>query len=108
MEVDGKEVEQCCCNTSPRRLGPQLPRFLFFSALQVIQLYTTKEEQRRYFTVYTKERGNSVPEGLNISPSTIIQLAWQPSLVLGDLGRARLVPIARKGSNLGLRHSKPS
>jgi len=28
--------------------------------------------------------------------------------VLGDLGRARVVPIAREGSNLGLRHSKPS
>jgi len=28
--------------------------------------------------------------------------AWQPSLVLGGLGRARMVPIACKGSNLGL------
>ena len=28
--------------------------------------------------------------------------AWQPSLVLGGLGRALTVPIACKGSNLGL------
>ncbi len=54
--------------------------------------------------------GNVVPKGLSVSPvnNNIYKIAWQPSLVLGDLGRARLVPIARKGSNLGLRHSKPS
>jgi len=34
--------------------------------------------------------------------------AWQPSLVLGGLGRARMVPIAFSGSNLGLRHSTPT
>jgi hypothetical protein len=28
--------------------------------------------------------------------------AWQPSLVLGGLGRALKVPIAREGSILGL------
>ena len=33
---------------------------------------------------------------------------WQPSLVLGSLGRARWVPIAFSGSNLGLRHSTPT
>ncbi len=32
----------------------------------------------------------------------IYTIAWQPSLVLGDLGRAREVPIAGKGSSLGL------
>jgi len=89
------------CNgyTSPRWLGPQLPRFLFYSALQVIQLYTTKEEQRRYFTVYTKERGNTVPKGLNVSPAKqyIYKHAWQPSLVLGDLGRARSGPYSPRG-----------
>ena len=96
---------RCIGYTSPRWLGPQLPRFLFYSALQVIQLYTTKEEQRRYFTVYTKERGNTVPKGLNVSPAKqyyIYKHAWQPSLMLGDLGRARVVPIACEGSSLGL------
>jgi len=29
-------------------------------------------------------------------------IAWQPSLVLGGLGRARMVPIACEGSSLGL------
>ncbi len=31
-----------------------------------------------------------------------VQYAWQPSLVLGGLGRARMVPIACEGSSLGL------
>ena len=49
--------------------------------------------------------GNVVPKGLSISPANnnnIYKYAWQPSLVLGDLGRARLVPIACEGSSLGL------
>jgi hypothetical protein len=31
-----------------------------------------------------------------------VQIVWQPSLVLGGLGRARMVPIACEGSSLGL------
>ncbi len=34
--------------------------------------------------------------------------AWQPSLVLGSLGRAGWVPIAFSGSILGFRHSMPA
>ena len=98
-------------STLPRWLGPQLPRCPLLLAQTGTQGFTRKEDNQRYFTVYTKERGNTVPKGLNVSPAKqyyIYKHAWQPSLVLGDLGRAQLVPIARKGSNLGLRHSKPS
>ncbi len=56
-----------------------------------------------------KDREPSSHE-LNISP--VIQIynmytAWQSSLVLGILGRARKVPTAFSGSNLGFRHSSP-
>jgi hypothetical protein len=56
------------------------------------------------YSIYNN-RGNTVPKGLNVSPANeynIYKYAWQPSLVLGDLGRARLVPIACEGSSLGL------
>ena len=49
--------------------------------------------------------GNVVPKGLSVSPAKqyiYTKYAWQPSLMLGDLGRARVVPIACKGSSLGL------
>ena len=62
------------------------------------------------YSIYKRKRELS-SQGLITSPTKqniIYKYAWQPSLVLGDLGRARQVPIARKGSNLGLRHSKPS
>ena len=74
-----------------------LPLLLSFTGKTA---YTTKEEQRRYFTVYTKERGNTVPKGLNVSPAKqyyIYKHAWQPSLVLGDLGRARHGPYSPQG-----------
>jgi hypothetical protein len=54
---------------------------------------------------YTKERGNLVPKGLRLvqtNNETIYTEVWQPSLVLGGLGRAREVPIACEGSSLGL------
>ena len=85
---------------SPRWLGPQLPRCPLLLAQTGTIGFTRKEDNQRYFTVYTKERGNSVPKGLNISPSNnkhYIQYAWQPSLVLGDLGRARHGPYSPQG-----------
>jgi len=66
------------------------------------------------YSKYIKKEGTWFPKGLKLvqtNNETIIQyvqLVWQPSLVLGGLGRAREVPISRKGSNLGLRHSKPT
>ncbi len=43
--------------------------------------------------------GNVVPKGLNISPTKnkYIQYTWQPSLVLGDLGRAHHGPNSPQG-----------
>ena len=49
--------------------------------------------------------GTQFPKGLKLVQQKnkhYIQYAWQPSLVLGGLGRARLVPIAREGSSLDL------
>ena len=49
------------------------------------------------YSIYTKERELS-SQGLINSPTKqyyIYKIAWQPSLVLGGLGRARKVPIAR-------------
>ena len=57
--------------------------------------------------IYTKE-GTKFSRMRTQSRNTIytnmipIYKTWQPSLVLGSLGRARLVPIAFSGSNLGL------
>jgi hypothetical protein len=41
----------------------------------------------------------------NVSPNkqrNNMYKVWQPSLVLGGLGRGQMVPIACKGSSLGL------
>ncbi len=46
---------------------------------------------------YTNNRGNIVPKRTKVSPTKEkynMYNAWQPSLVLGGLGRAQLVPIA--------------
>jgi hypothetical protein len=59
--------------------------------------FTRKEDYNGWFTVYTYNEGNSVPKGLKLVQQTmkhICTIAWQPSLVLSGLGRARLVPIA--------------
>ena len=56
------------------------------------------------YSIYKQWREHS-SQRTNISPTKTIlyiQIAWQPSLVLGDLGRARVVPIACEGSSLGL------
>ena len=56
--------------------------------------------------LYRKE-GTKFSQRRTLSGNTNIQYLqlWQPSLVLGSLGRAQLVPIAFSGSNLGFRHS---
>jgi hypothetical protein len=49
--------------------------------------------------------GTQFPKGLKLVQQKnkhYVQYAWQPSLVLGGLGRARMVPIACEGSSLGL------
>ena len=70
VEVDGKEVDKGVViplSTLARSPAATLP--LLFSLIQKNISYTRKEDYQRYFTVYTTERGNSVPKGLNISPS---------------------------------------
>ncbi len=49
--------------------------------------------------MYSNE-GNSVPKRTNVSPEAIIhmyKLAWQPSLVLGGIGRALTGPYSPQG-----------
>ncbi len=68
MEVDEREVDKDVISELPTLAwspAATLPLLLSFTS---ISAYTTKEEQQRYFTVYTNNRGNAVPKGLNVSP----------------------------------------
>ena len=110
VEVDGKEVDKMFVSTPPtlaRSPAATLPSFI--SSNNKHKLYKKRGQSTVSYSIYKGKRELS-SQGLIISPTKqyIYKIAWQPSLMLGDLGRARLVPIARKGSNLGLRHSKPS
>jgi hypothetical protein len=79
--------------------------FLFYSIKTSKYEYTRKEEFKRvFYSIYKQKRELSSHEG-ELSPE--IQMyniynVWQPSLVLGGLGRALTVPIACEGFILGL------
>jgi hypothetical protein len=104
--VDGEEVDKMLVfhsSTMARSPAATLP---FYSAYTKQIALQEKRTSKGLFTVYTMKRGNTVPKGLNISPmnnETInIQMykctnAWQPSLVLGGLGRALTGPYSPQG-----------
>jgi hypothetical protein len=93
------------CSTSPRLLGltaATLPLLLSFTRKTA---YTTKRNINDEIQYVQTIEGTQFPKGLILVQQKIkhyVQYAWLPSLVLGDLGRAQLVPIACKGSSLGL------
>ena len=77
----------------------------FIKLIQDKQLYKQRGHLHDEIQYVQKKEGTQSPKGLTLvqqKNKQYVQVAWQPSLVLGGLGGARLVPIACKGSSLGL------
>jgi hypothetical protein len=67
----------------------------FIKLIQDKQLYKKIGHLHDEIQYVQSNEGNSVPRRTNISPmnnETICTIAWQPSLVLGGLGRALTGP----------------
>jgi hypothetical protein len=106
MEVDGREVdEMLCCSLSTMAWSPAATLPSFISPNNNNWLYKKRGQIYTMRYSYVQRKRELSSQRTNVSPETMIhmyKLVWQPSLVLGGLGRAREVPIACEGSNLGL------
>ncbi len=108
--LDGREVDKgVVCSLSHYGLV-QSCHAVSFIVPNNKWLYKKRDIRMMMIYSYVHKGGKPSSHELNISP--VIQVykmytAWQP-IVLGILGRARKVPTALSGSNLGFRHSSPN
>ncbi len=91
-EVDGRKVDKMLVShlsTMAWFTAATLPSFIKLN--KKYSLYKKRGQTKVIYSIYNNE-GNAVPKRTNVSPinnNIHIYTAWQPSLMLGGLGRAQ-------------------
>jgi len=110
--LDGMEVDKGVVCSLPIMAWSKVAT-LSLLLYQTNNKWLYKKRDKRMMMIYSYVHKDREPSSHELNVSPVIQIynmytAWQPNLVLGILGRARKVPTAFSGSNLGFRHSSPN